>query len=208
MQAIVLVAALAASWGSPARAARPLGHRARLLLPRSAVSTPLPAIELMHLTTHATLTLRPASKSGGFGRKSLRAVNQLLRCHHTGQRHAISQRLVDIIYQTARHFRSAKVLVIAGYRAPQVAKQKGNPRSHHKLGLACDFRLVGVSIEALRDHLRRTYRHIGVGYYPNSGFVHVDVGRGKDAFWVDYSGPGQPARIARSATAETDDRTE
>ena len=29
---------------------------------------------------------------------------------------------------------------------------------------------------------------------PNSGFIHVDVGRQKDAFWIDYSGPGEKAR--------------
>jgi hypothetical protein len=31
----------------------------------------------------------------------------------------------------------------------------------------------------------------GVGYYPNSTFVHVDV-RPDAAYWVDRSGPGEP----------------
>src|SRR5262249_36429710 len=36
---------------------------------------------------------------------------------------------------------------------------------------------------------------VGVGYYPNSDFVHLDVrpaGK-KSAYWVDYSAPGQRA---------------
>ena len=56
-------------------------------------------------------------------------------------------------------------------------KKRGNPRSAHKRGVACDFRLDGVGIETIRDYLRATYHNVGVGYYPNAGFIHVDVGR-------------------------------
>ena len=45
----------------------------------------------------------------------------------------------------------------------------------------------------LRDYFRRTFQHVGVGYYPNSSFVHLDVRDGPSAFWIDYSGPGQKA---------------
>jgi hypothetical protein len=68
-----------------------------------------------------------------------------------------------------------------------------NPHSPHMKGLACDFRVVGVKNTDLRDYLRRAYPHIGVGYYPNSSFVHMDVRQGPSAFWIDYSGPGERA---------------
>jgi hypothetical protein len=42
----------------------------------------------------------------------------------------------------------------------------------------------------LRDFLR-TQARVGVGYYPNSSFVHLDV-RKQSAYWVDHAGPGQP----------------
>jgi hypothetical protein len=44
--------------------------------------------------------------------------------------------------------------------------------------------------------LRSRFKNVGVGYYPNSSFVHLDVRRGSSAFWIDYSGPGQTALYA------------
>ena len=44
------------------------------------------------------------------------------------------------------------------------------------LGRACDVRVRGRTIEQLRD-AALTMRRGGVGYYPASDFVHVDVGR-------------------------------
>lgn len=163
-----------------------------------------PAVHLEHLTTHDALTLRPAGSRGGFGGQAMKSVSRVLRCHHTGKRHAISARLVNVLYATARHFHSSRIFVVAGYRAPAVARKKGNPRSAHKRGVACDFRLDGVRIEAIRDYLRETYHTVGVGYYPNSGFIHVDVGRSHAAYWVDYSGPGEKARYAAPTVRSTD----
>jgi len=156
---------------------------------------PLPVIELEHLTTHHKLTLQP-SPGGGFSKKKMGEVASFLRCHHTGQRHSMNERLVSILYQTARHYHNAKLFIVAGYRAAKVARQKGNPRSPHKRGVAADFQVAGTSIESVRDYLRSTFHNIGVGFYPKSGFIHVDVGRQKDAFWIDYSGPGERARYS------------
>jgi Bacterial protein of unknown function (DUF882) len=92
--------------------------------------------------------------------------------------------------------------VIAGYRAPKIAKEKGNPRSPHKQGLACDFKLDGVALPTLRDYLRSSFDKVGVGYYPNAGFVHLDVGRKKSAFWIDYSHPGESAKYSPDAPGD------
>jgi hypothetical protein len=46
---------------------------------------------------------------------------------------------------------------------------------------------------------------VGVGFYPNSFFVHLDVRKGPSAFWIDYSGPGEGA--AYSGNAHDDLRT-
>jgi uncharacterized protein YcbK (DUF882 family) len=172
-----------------------------------------PVLQLVHLTTHATYSLRPDRRAGGISAQSVRAVTQLLRCHHTGKRHAISRRLIEVLYSTARHFHSPRLYVVAGYRAPRIAKEKGNPKSPHKRGVACDFRLEGVAIETVRDYLKQKYRDAGVGYYPNSGFVHLDVGRTRAASWIDYSAPGERSRYAGSlapvpSATGTDDRSE
>jgi hypothetical protein len=69
-------------------------------------------------------------------------------------------------------------------------------------GFACDFRVVGVKNTDLRDYLRRAFSHIGVGYYPNSSFVHLDVRQGQSAFWIDYSGPGENALYSDNASED------
>ena len=72
---------------SPARADR-----------RASSETPAkPAVRLEHLTTHDTLTLRPDGKEARFTDKQMRSVSRVLRCHHTGQRHTISPRLVQVL---------------------------------------------------------------------------------------------------------------
>ena len=48
----------------------------------------------------------------------------------------------------------------------------------------------GVPNEVLRDYCL-TLSKVGVGYYPRSSFVHVDV-RSKAVYWVDWSRPGEP----------------
>ncbi len=48
--------------------------------------------------------------------------------------------------------------------------------SLHMKGQAIDIRLAGVPRAELR-HAALAVRGGGVGYYPASGFVHVDTGR-------------------------------
>jgi hypothetical protein len=58
------------------------------------------------------------------------------------------------------------------------------------------MRIEGVPNWALRDFLL-TLERVGVGYYPNSFHVHLDV-REQSASWVDLSRPGQRPRYVRS----------
>jgi hypothetical protein len=110
----------------------------------------------------------------------------------------MAKRLAELLYQTAEHFEYKKILVVAGYRAPRVAREKGNPKSPHKKGVACDFRVDGVENTQLRDFVRAAFDKVGVGYYPNSDFVHLDVGRKLSAFWIDYSKPGERAKYSKT----------
>ncbi|MCU1279373.1 MAG: hypothetical protein JWM53_2919 [bacterium] len=164
---------------------------------------PPPAAELFALNTHESFKLRPDAK-GRLTQKQLHGWNRFLRCHHTGRVHTMSSRLAQLIYDVDKHFGFKRVLVVAGYRAPRVAREKGNPKSPHKKGVACDFRIDGVPNTELRD-FERTLPKVGVGYYPNSDFVHLDVDplRNKHAaFWIDYSKPGERARYSKNAEAD------
>jgi uncharacterized protein YcbK (DUF882 family) len=177
-------------------------NAARSMAPRkSRGPITLPPVELYALNTHESFVLKP-TPAGTLPPKLRRAFSRFLRCHHTGRVHAMAPRLAELLYKVSRHFDGKRILVVAGYRAPKVAKQKGNPRSPHKQGLACDFRVDGVPSTELRDFVRSAFHGVGVGWYPNSDFVHLDVGRKRDAFWIDYSGPGERARYSRDPLAD------
>jgi hypothetical protein len=104
--------------------------------------------------------------------------------------HAVDPRLVALVGIVSSHFAGKPIEVVSGYRAYTPTQYTAH--SNHNLGKALDFRIRGVSNEALRDFCR-TLRSAGCGYYPNSTFVHMDV-RDKSTFWIDYSRPGEPPR--------------
>jgi LysM repeat protein len=99
---------------------------------------------------------------------------------------APEKRLLSLLARVSDHFGGRNIHVISGVR-----KEGGYTKheSRHVKGAAIDLRVEGVSNRVLRDHLRH-YDDVGVGFYPNSTFVHFDV-RASNAYWVDISAPGQ-----------------
>lgn len=100
--------------------------------------------------------------------------------------------LLKHVQTVAERFPGRRVEVVSAYRAP-VGEQRASSR--HCKAKAMDFRVSGVPNTRLRD-FARTLGNVGVGFYPNSTFIHLDV-RERPAFWVDWSGPGEPARYGR-----------
>ncbi|MEP7084526.1 MAG: YcbK family protein [Betaproteobacteria bacterium] len=114
---------------------------------------------------------------------ALQEISRFLRDFRTGEVHAIDPKLLDQLHQLATVTgSSAPFEVISGYRS---AATNGILRSHstgvasqslHLEGRAIDIRLPNVGIADLRD-AAISLRAGGVGFYPDSKFVHVDTGR-------------------------------
>jgi uncharacterized protein YcbK (DUF882 family) len=149
-----------------------------------------PPVILYSVNHKETFSLRLRDAQGKPVKGNQKRFDRFLRCHYTEKKHAMHPRLMRLLYQTGRHWPGRRLEVVSGFRNPKVAK---NPRSPHMKGLACDFRVDGVKAAELRDYLRTTFEKVGVGYYPNSTFVHLDVRKERSAFWIDYSGPGERA---------------
>jgi len=177
--------------GGTAKVQRKVGGKRAKKLSRYA------AVEIYQINTNETLKLRFYDDRGRPVKGWKKRFDKFMRCHQTGAVLNMDPRLARMLYQVARRFPGHRLEVVSGYRHAKVAK---NPRSPHKQGLACDFRVAGIPNATLRDYLRKTFDHAGVGYYPNSVFVHLDNRKkGKSAFWIDYAGPGQPAAYAENA---------
>ena len=147
-------------------------------------------VVLYQINRRETMALRLRDGKGRPVKGVQRRFDHFLRCHYTNVEHKMDPRLMKLLFQTGHHWPGRRVEVVSGYRHPDVAK---NPHSPHMKGLACDFRVEGVKTAELRDYLRHAFDKVGVGYYPNSSFVHLDVRKDRSAFWIDYSGPGERA---------------
>jgi hypothetical protein len=101
-------------------------------------------------------------------------------------------RLLEVIARISDHFGGRVVHVVSGFRH---AGGFTRETSQHTQGHAMDIRIDGVPNTELRDYVR-TFDRVGVGYYPRSTFVHVDV-RDRSAYWVDWSRPGEAPRYQR-----------
>lgn len=112
--------------------------------------------------------------------------DRFVRCHHTNQAAAMDERLIETIRRAAARFKATYVEVVSGFRAPKyqlMLRKKGREvarDSEHPRGHAVDFRIPGIPTAVLLKFVR-SLRIGGVGYYPDSQFVHADIGRVR--FW-------------------------
>jgi uncharacterized protein YcbK (DUF882 family) len=122
----------------------------------------------------------------------------------SGVDHPIDARLVTLLAAVSDHFGGREVHVVSGFRPYSPGQYSRH--SNHNQGRALDFSIKGIANETVRDFCR-TLHSVGVGYYPNSLFVHLDVRDGANAYWVDYAAPGQAPRY-RPADGKSDDDEE
>lgn len=130
------------------------------------------------------VTLAPQREDGGFSDEDLQRAASAF-APKDAKVHPIAPRLLDLVYRAMRHFEAPLVHVVSGYRPDRAG-------SRHTQGRAIDMVLPGVTNEQLADYVR-TYGFVGVGIYPKSGFVHLDV-REASYFWVDNSLPTERSR--------------
>jgi len=112
-----------------------------------------------------------------------RAVRHLMRCRRTGTEAPIDPRLIEMLYRISKRT-GEKILLVSGFRTPAFAA----PNSYHIRGMAADIRIPGMTPLMVRDLARAMGVH-GIGYYPRSQFVHVDL-REQPYFWTDLGDKG------------------
>lgn len=181
---------------SAPRATRRAVPRAAGRARRSSLRRSVP-MRLIHANTGQRLTVSLFDRRGRVDRGALRKINRLFRCQRTGRVRSIALQLISNLNRISRAFGHKPIYFYSGYRSRKV--ERGG--SYHTRGRAVDFRIGGVSNRRLRDYIRKTFSRVGVGYYPNSLFVHMDVRPKRSAFWIDFSGPGEPADYARNPLA-------
>jgi uncharacterized protein YcbK (DUF882 family) len=151
-----------------------------------ATESPPRALSFRNLHTEETVDVTYRI-DGRLDTDALRRIDWVLRDFRTGEARPIEPRLLDLLWRLREALDTVEPYeVISGYRSPATNAMlrrsgRGVARgSLHTRAMAIDVRLPGQSLGRLRD-AARALRQGGVGYYPASGFVHVDVGRVR--FW-------------------------
>ena len=148
----------------------------------SAMTTGARSLALSNLHTGEKLKL-DYWVDGRYEPAALAEANRLLRDFRTGEVHPMEPRLFDLLHVLQQNMESnAAYEVISGYRSPQTnaalhERSDGvASKSLHMQGMAMDIRLPGRTLAKLHDAALALDQG-GVGFYPTSDFVHVDVGK-------------------------------
>ena len=122
-------------------------------------------------------------KDGVYDRAGLAKLNHLLRDFRTGDVYPINPNLFSLLHDIRRKLGSdGTIEIISAYRSPATNSMLARlsdgvaNNSLHMQGKAIDIRLEGTSLSKLQ-RTALALGHGGVGYYPSSQFVHLDVGR-------------------------------
>ena len=129
---------------------------------------------------------------GSYNLDALSDLNHVLRCRRTDDEKDIDPQLITLLSHVYDHFGGRPLQIVSGYR-----NQRKQTSNHFK-GRASDIRIAGVSpkkIEAYAETLDRG--GMGIGIYPRSQFVHIDVRSPPSYRWTDFSPPNSNAAEKR-----------
>jgi uncharacterized protein YcbK (DUF882 family) len=142
------------------------------------------ARELAFYNIHTGERLRTIYwEDGNYLPDALHRVDYFFRDYRANEIKPIDPHLLDLLHELRLRLDSAQPFdLISGYRSTSTnamlaAHSEGV--AHHSMhieGKAADIHLPGVRLESLQS-AALALSGGGVGYYPHSGFVHVDTGR-------------------------------
>jgi uncharacterized protein YcbK (DUF882 family) len=138
---------------------------------------------LSFYNTHTGETLKAVyCRGGNYLAEAIGTIHHILRDHRTNQVRSIDLPLLDLLYALRVKLQNDQPFhIISGYRSPVTnanlchKNRQVAPKSFHILGKAIDIRLPECDLPALRSAALALHGG-GVGYYPKSGFIHIDVG--------------------------------
>ncbi len=177
------------------RPSRPLRPRPEPREPReqpiAGEGGPSGELALLDVNGSQSIRVRPFGNDGIPNQEAFDQLKEFMRCRRTGQAQEMNPRLVALLTRLAKRFDGAVLHVISAHRAADAVTTR--PSSQHTRGTAADVRIPGVSLEQIAQAAHEVGAR-GIGVYPSSRFVHVDV-RDQPYYWRD-SGKGPVATRA------------
>ncbi len=123
---------------------------------------------------------------GSYNIESMRAASHMLRCRRSDTERVMEPRLLTILSHVFDHFGERRIDVVSGFR------NQRKTSSYHYKASAADVRVDGISARRLKEFVETLDSGgMGIGIYPLTGFVHIDVRPPPSYRWTDYS-PSNP----------------
>ena len=142
---------------------------------------PAKSLHLVHTQTGDKLKLTYFEK-GQYIQGALKEINHLLRDYHTNEICPIDTALLDQLFDLNQKLAINKPFqIVSAYRAPitnAILRKNSSGVAEHSLhiqGRAIDIRVEGLPANHIKEAALSMARG-GVGFYPDSNFVHLDTG--------------------------------
>lgn len=171
----------------PATAAQTVSPSRRSRIEVTPLSKPTVTVKL-RMINGSEISSFAISKDGTVDLATEPSLKHFMHCRRTGRELPMAAGVLAMLTSVAEQWPGQVIDIVSAFRAPPF----GVPHSKHFIGHAIDLRVEGVKTTKLRDFIWRTHHEVGVGYYLNEDFVHMD--------WR----PGEPD-MAWSAGHEGDD---
>ena len=150
-------------------------------------------------------------------------LSSFLRDHHSGQKIPIDVGVIDFLFDVMDSVGASQAIILSAYRTPETNAMLARTtfgvaeHSQHVYGRALDVHLPTRLEDAML--IARQMKRGGVGWYPLSGFFHIDTGpvrhwaltqRGLDLLLLEghdnqqfreAAAPSAPTLVQRSKSA-------
>lgn len=138
-------------------------------------------LNILNINTRKQLNIE-YFENGKYIDEALLEIYRHMGDKRSGEIAKIDKQLLNTLYKIQTRVNSSKPLeLISGYRSEDTNKHLArvdhsvSKDSFHTQGKAADINIKGLSTAELH-HIALDLNAGGVGYYPKSNFVHVDVG--------------------------------
>ncbi len=97
-------------------------------------------------------------------------IKRLFRCRKTHREAMLHHNTLGMLADLAERYAGKTIVYVSAYR---VSRDESST-SPHRAARALDFKIPGAKLREIRDYLWATYRHVGVGWYPDGQYIHMD----------------------------------
>lgn len=132
-------------------------------------------------------------------------IEEMFRCKRTEDQHTFDRGSLAMFADVAARYPGKTFELVSAYR------RTDSRTSRHRQARAIDFRIQGVKMTEVRDYIWSTHTELGLGWYPESNFIHMDHRPGDpDYAWTQVRGrergsPSWSKRVRRNESLRTPD---